>query len=161
MAYCFTPVNKNINFVLFFCYFINRIVFKTFGKVRTVLLYIYFNETACGLRKDPPVQYSINVPFTQSNLTFLSLHLVISLKCSFFFVTLCIYKHTYLCHPKNVFLQSRKTFLSFEDIFKQIKELQKSLSDQKMGDCLLQDHTFWAELCTVKLNLKGHTKMKI
>lgn len=45
-------------------------------------------------------------------------------------------------------LQSRKTYLSFEDIFKHIQELQKSSYEQKTGECLLQDHKFWAELCT-------------
>lgn len=57
-------------------------------------------------------------------------------------------KHNYLCLPENLLLQSRKTFISFEDIFKHIQELQKSLSDQKTRECLLQDNKFWAELCT-------------
>ncbi|KAA0721224.1 C-type lectin domain family 10 member A MMGL [Triplophysa tibetana] len=42
---------------------------------------------------------------------------------------------------------SRKIYVSFEDIFKNIQELTKSLSDQKT--CLLQDNKFWEELCIV------------
>lgn len=53
------------------------------------------------------------------------------------------------CQPKHVLLQSRKTYISFEDIFKHIQELQESLSEHKTGECLLQDHKFWTDLCTV------------
>lgn len=56
-------------------------------------------------------------------------------------------KHT--CQTKNLLLQSRKTYISFANIFKHIQELQESLPEQKTGQCLLQDHKFWVELCRV------------
>ncbi|XP_050956815.1 high mobility group nucleosome-binding domain-containing protein 5-like [Labeo rohita] len=49
----------------------------------------------------------------------------------------------------KTFGKSRKTYISFEDIFKHIQELQESLSEHKTGECLLQDHKFWTDLCTV------------
>ncbi len=60
-------------------------------------------------------------------------------------------KQTKNNNNKNMFLllQFRKTYIAFEDIFKHIQELQKSLYAQKTGECLLKDHKFWTELCTV------------